>query len=302
MKKLFTLLIVLFAYNAANAQYYWSEQFEYPNDGYRSRFVMDTTHANNRWQIGHPNKVVFDSASCYSMPNVIVTDTVNYFPPNDTSVFTMYHVYTHYPMMQVMFYYKLDIDTNMKAVMEISGDNGANWINPITEDTTYMFYWSSKPSLDTSTASWQAFELGLYPWASAIAGGSYTFPHYRTSDTLLFRFTLISGSDTTHRDGWMMDDFMIVNAPMEGLVHSVDLDLNLNCYPVPAAYRLFIANKKPLTNKAFITVTDVYGREIYNMETNDMLATLNFSLPDGVYCLKYRTGGNVSMKMFTIRH
>jgi hypothetical protein len=301
MKKILTILLTLLAINA-HAQYYWNESFEAPNDGYRSHFIMDTTHSNNKWQIGRPHKVVFDSASAYSMPNVIVTDTLNPFPANDTSVFIIQHYYTSTHALTLDFMYKLDIDTGINATLEISGDRGLNWINPITQDTTYMFYWGGpKPRLDTSTATWQHFQLGLSPWASAISGGSYSFPHYRTSDTILFRFTLISNSDTVHKDGWMMDNFSLQNAPMEGFVNEINNNNLIIIYPVPSAGQLFVFAKEANPAPATITIYNTNGHSLYTSQATDATSILDLNLPNGNYYLKYTTASAYAIKNFIIQ-
>jgi hypothetical protein len=42
--------------------------------------TIDTgSHLHNSWQIGRPGKSVFDSA--YTLPNAIMTDTLNTYPP-----------------------------------------------------------------------------------------------------------------------------------------------------------------------------------------------------------------------------
>ena len=43
------------------------------------------TSASNIWQIGKPQKIIFDSAS--TVPNAIVTDTINFYPINNISRF-----------------------------------------------------------------------------------------------------------------------------------------------------------------------------------------------------------------------
>ena len=87
MRLLFTALLSFVCF-AVQAQYYWNESFEAPYDLNRSHFKIDTTtYHHNIWQIGAPHKTVFSAA--YTAPNVIITDTVNHYPVNDTSVFTI---------------------------------------------------------------------------------------------------------------------------------------------------------------------------------------------------------------------
>jgi hypothetical protein len=255
--RLTLLLLLLLSSFGLQAQYFWGENFEAPFDANRSHFIIDTVnYHHNIWQIGRPHKVVFDSTTPYSPPNVIVTDTVNHYPPNDTSVFIVKHFYMFSATFTFSFKYMLDIDTGTIIKVEISGDSGAHWINPITQDTTYQFYWGfgGKPRLDTSLHTWQNFQLGLDPWLDASPGGPYIFPHYRTSDTILFRFTFISNSDTVHKDGWMMDNFILQNAIMEGSVREV-LDNNMvTVYPIPSNGSLYIHRNEQSSDKATFSI------------------------------------------------
>ena len=93
MKLIFTLIALLLC-NTAYTQWGFFQTFESPNDTFNDKFIIDTVnYPNNVWQIGKPQKTVFDSA--YSYPNAIVTDTLNPYPVNDTSVF-MIKVVSHY--------------------------------------------------------------------------------------------------------------------------------------------------------------------------------------------------------------
>ena len=56
-------------------------------EGSLVQIEIDTSNAGNIWQIGQPDKAIFDSA--FSAPNAIVTDTVNYYPINDSSSFIL---------------------------------------------------------------------------------------------------------------------------------------------------------------------------------------------------------------------
>ena len=76
-----------------------------------SLFVVIDSDSNNVWQIGKPQKIIFDSAA--TAPNVIVTDTVNYYPPNNNSIFIVgYLPWASWGILAVRWSQKLDLDTN----------------------------------------------------------------------------------------------------------------------------------------------------------------------------------------------
>jgi len=300
MQRIITILVVLLSFNA-HAQYYWQENFEAPYDNFRDRFVRDTAgNPNNLWHIGKPQKAVFDSA--YSPDNVMVTDTVNPYPGHDTSVFNLLHTYSFGNSTFMMrFYYKLDKDAGTLAKLEISGDRGLNWIEPLTEDSTYMFYWGGpKPRFDTSVLNWTKFELYMDDWVHAYPGGPIAFPHYRTSDTILFRFTFASGNVVIPHDGWMLDNFAIEDYITEGYVTEVREDDMVKVYPNPSDGRIHIHRVGAADDKGEISVYELRGREVYHTICSSNNYDLDMHLPVGVYLLKYDTGKRYAVKQLVI--
>jgi hypothetical protein len=75
--------------------------------------TIDTiSNPNNIWQIGVPNKPLFNTA--YSVPNVIVTDTINTVPANDTSTFYLFHLRDNQELWHtfgINFWYQMDGDS-----------------------------------------------------------------------------------------------------------------------------------------------------------------------------------------------
>ncbi len=299
MQRLITMLFILCSFTA-NAQWYWQESFEAPYDNNRTKFVIDSSNAQNKWQIGKPQKAVFDSA--YSPDNAIVTDTVNTYPGHDTSVFTILHSYMFSNIMfSLTFYYKLDKDAGSIARVEISGDDGLNWIDPMTEDTTYMFYWGGpKPRLDTSVHSWTKFQLNMEDWANAWPGGPLVFPHYRTSDTVMFRFTFASGNVVIPKDGWILDNFTVEDAIGEGYVAQVRQDDILHIYPNPCGGKLYLQDAGKNEGDAQLKIYSIDGREVYraSCEPNGGYTTL--PLPNGMYILRYERGDRYAIKRLVI--
>ncbi|MBW7914274.1 MAG: hypothetical protein H3C54_11410, partial [Taibaiella sp.] len=143
MKLIFTLIAILL-YNTAYTQWIFENTFESPKNIYNDRFIIDTAnYPNNIWQIGEPQKTTFNSAHSY--PNAVITDTINAYPVNDTSVFYFKVVSYHppglpqhwYELVGFSFNYRLDIDSGEIVKVEISTDSGMHWVNLLEEDTTY---------------------------------------------------------------------------------------------------------------------------------------------------------------------
>ena len=221
----------------------WRTNFDPPyfQQHFSNRFYVDTvTNPNCKWQVGHPTKTVFVSA--YSNPDALVTDTLNTLSPNDTSSIYIKH-FRHWQPFHVFrlhFWFQMNGDSTDRGIMEVSPDSGQTWINILTEDTTYHFFWSSpKPTLTGSTSGWQSFDLDMIEWGSAYPGwGGTPFPIYITSDTVLFRFTYITDSNSVPRDGWMIDDLYLEDWA-EGIAEIQNNNL-ISIYPNPTDENLFI--------------------------------------------------------------
>lgn len=268
MKKIFTCFIFLFASIAAKAQffdaaifdfdssntylYYWGNYKDYKT--LNSALFIDTVdYKRNQWQIGRPNKRVFDSAFTY--PNAIVTDTSAPCLPNDTSVFVLKIASSGFPneyeLYWFSFVYQLDIDTGDIAMLEVSIDSGKAWIN-VLKDTNNYFDWTRpgaiKPDLATSTTKWDS---------AVIVPHVLPTPY---NDTLLLRFTLITGSDTTARDGWMIDH-IATQYPTEGVA---DISRPLfQLYPNPASSDVRLSFAQGLSRNCILSVIDGLGRQVF---------------------------------------
>lgn len=275
--------------------YYWI-RFDDPRE--MDRISFDTiSNPNCIWQIGQPVKSVFTYAK--SEPNALMTDTINSLPANDTSTFYLIHERDNEQLEHVFvlnFWYQMDGDSTDFGIIEISPDNGLNWINMLTEDTIYEFSWSSvKPTLTGSTNGWQQFSVYMTRWAS----GYGSFPIAMTADTIIFRFTYITDSSITAKDGWILDNFVIQDAFM-GIEETQNDDL-ISIYPNPAKNQLFIKTKQ-ITIFQRIQIINYQGQVLSDNEN----ITENYidisHLENGLYFLKYSNNSGYSIKSFVVNH
>ncbi len=281
-------LIVLTSFG----QTYFSLDFDSPlySWSYCKVFRDTVSNPNCIWQVGHPNKTFFDSA--HSAPNVIVTDTVNSIPPNDTSTFYVIHAIT-FPGPRVLglhFWYQINGGSTDRGIVEFSGDSAhVVWINLLTQDTAYNFQWNygvPKPTLTGSEVGWKRFDLNL-------STGQLGFYNSNYGDTLLFRFTYITDSINTPHDGWMIDDIYVEDW-IEG-VPEIQNDNLISVYPNPATDHLTIQRTKS-DNKQTIQIINYLGQILdenqnFNGETIDTR-----QLENGVYLLKYSDTKSFSIK------
>jgi len=293
------LLSISLALFTATAFGQWGWGVDFESSLYLDRIVIDTAaYPNCVWQIGQPGKTVFNSAN--SIPNAIVTDTLNPVPPNDTSVFYLKHVrdniFQPFHVFVLHFMYQMNGDSTDFGTIEISPDTGHTWINLLTEDTTYLMYWqTAKPTLTGSTNGWQSFDLDMTNWASDWGN----FPIAMTADTIIFRFTYITDSSSTNSDGWMIDDFVLEDWS-EGIPEIQNNNL-ISLSPNPTSNKLEIQKTKPAENVRV---------QIMNCTGQILIDNLHFtgenvdvsSLPCGIYFLKYSDDKNFAIKKFIVQH
>ena len=80
MKKLIITCGLIISILTLNAQFH-GDNFDGTWTGISYQeliYDFDTTHGTNVWQIGQPQKTVFNQA--YSLPNALMTDTINSYP------------------------------------------------------------------------------------------------------------------------------------------------------------------------------------------------------------------------------
>jgi hypothetical protein len=285
MKKYLLFYILLLSYSSSLKSQITSWVYDFDNPYELWRFSFDTISNNNcNWQIGKPQKSIFQSA--YSNPNVIITDTINAVSKNDTSIFYMTHIRGILPahVFRLSFWYKMDGDSTDTGKIEISPNNGKNWVNILTEDTTYQMSWqNTKPNLFSSTNGWDYFSVDMTVWASSDSINNPNLPLYFDSDTVLFRFTYSTDSDTVPKDGWMID-----NIEVEDYIEGIEVfitDKNVSIFPNPASNKLYINNKNNFTlNK--VEIIDINGKTCYR-ENNLINSYIDINLlQDGIYFLR----------------
>jgi len=178
----------------------------------------------NIWQIAKPSKPILDTTIYANQTNfnVIITDSLNPYPINDTSSFT---IKIPIPSYATDFFlegsYYIDSDSlNDYGKIEYSMDNGVNWVlisddtltytnqNDPPDTSSWPIYYNHPPIVLTGLSNeWKSFHINLIE--------SYQLFNHNTDqswlDTALYRFTFISDQTFDDRDGLMFDNINIVN-------------------------------------------------------------------------------------------
>jgi hypothetical protein len=212
------------------------------------------SNPTNIWQIGSPQKQVLSNA--WSTPKVIITDSINSYPNNDTSSFTIECTAIQssssvsWTNFTLNFQYFVDSDTLSDfGMIEFSPDNGVTWIDLIN-DPTYAQYlaWVTNnnvgqvPVLTGTSGAWIEANLNMRQLG--------IFLDIQPGTPFLWRFTFISDGIQNNRDGIMYDNILLEINPPIGIEQ-----VNLN------------------SNRKLVNVFDILGRETV-IKSNTMLINL----------------------------
>lgn len=288
----FFIVVLFLTYSNNSIAQQWSNSITF--DTTFSNLYIDTLQVNNSWQIGAPHKILFDSAR--TRPNAIVTDTVNYYPINDTSSFVLkinrppdnfpgvYWVpYMTGPTPFVSFISKIDTDSlSDVGYVEYSLNNGTSWF-PVNDyffvgDYHPPYYGPGIPFFTGTFNGW--FETFIY------LGDSNPDPGIETVDSVLFKFTFVSDSINTNKEGWIIDDITYGTIALLGL-NDIEENNNFNIYPNPVNNEFTIAVTE--TGKIYLQlkIINLLGEMVYQSLIEDQKSGINISdLPKGVYFVK----------------
>lgn len=257
----------------------------------------DTTHhnclilkdSNSIWQIGTPQKTLFNSA--YSGNRAICTDTLNNYGISDTSSFIVKHVAQQgwfsfgipglYHARIFSGWYWVDSDTlNDYGIIEFSPDNGTSWYNPL-EDPIFIPNLAiiDTPVFSGNSGGWKHF---LFRLENDLPG---SIPPIILNDTILFKFSFISDSVDNQRNGLMFDDLRFVDMA-EGIDELSDFQ-NLQVWPNPTSDILYLKTPNELKGKKInLLVYNNMGQIVKksNLSLSGNIDQIDVSgLPEGMY-------------------
>ena len=258
---------------------------------------IDTvSNLNNIWQVGAPQKTIFTNA--YSNPNVIVTDTINPYPINDTSSFTIVNVagdgFTYPHTASLIGEYSVNSDTLTDfGTIEFSPDNGTSWYDIINDTfiTNHIYVQQHWISLTGNSNGWQQFYVNLAPLGPLF--------NIQLGDTVLWRFTFISDNIQTNKDGLMFDNLYFEDY-VEG-IPEIQNDNLISISPNPTSNELRI-HKSNVSDSQKVQVLNYRGQVLYDNSNfiGDMIDIRQ--LPNGIYLLKYAATKYFSVKKFVVQH
>jgi hypothetical protein len=308
MKKLPLLLVILCFANTTFSQ----SAFQYfdGDDTIANNTIeinIDTS-AGNIWQIGPPNKIVFNSAA--TLPNALVTDTINTYPINNKSSFIIgvrnYFVGSPNVLLALQWMQKLDLDSNYDGgVIEFSIDTGKTWQNAFDNPLVYKYYGYLPENKDTLNNGYVAFSGTDTSWRNVwLCFYGFAAPQVINTDSILYRFTFLSDSINNNKDGWMIDNMRFTKTMSHTLKQSV-INNKLLVYPNPANEIIQIEFENNTTIQLIKTIElfNEQGQIVgswSNLPTKTFIETNNYSA--GKYYLKVITNSSTETIPVIIEH
>jgi hypothetical protein len=295
MKKLYFTFAFLLIYVFHSSAQYYRQYFDGADTSfYNSILVGIVPSSSNIWQIGKPQKTIFNGAA--TIPNVIVTDTKKVYPKNNTSRFIakVQIKYTH-GIFALQWKQKLDMNHDHDGgIIEYSIDNGLTWVNVFNNPYVQNFYGFQNSNRDTLQGGVYAFSGTDTVWKDIWLCFSRSWlTKFTDNDTALFRFSFISdGVGTKNKEGWMIDNMMGHPTMIHTLRAGEVQEDYLNVYPNPANSILHVEVQELMEFHIIekMELIDPMGRvveEWQHIPTKFWFDTSNYQ--NGLYFLKIKT-------------
>jgi hypothetical protein len=289
-----SLFAILFICKISSAQYY-QQYFDGADTGLNAIQIELDPDSTNVWQIGKPQKIIFDSSSTH--PFVIVTDTINYYPSNNTSRFTAKIAPNFgswgWGIFALQWKQKLDLDSTLDgALIEYSIDSGATWVNVFNNPLVYNFYGYDTLNVDTLAGGQYVFNGTDTSWKNIwLCFSNSWLQQLQVDDTLLFRFSLVSDSINTNKEGWMIDN-MLAHITFFHTIKEVEHNDYLTIYPNPSKNIINIEMERLqqyhiIEHMELINATGIIVQQWNQIPTKFWFYTSQF--PNGTYFLKVKT-------------
>lgn len=276
------LLLNICSINGQSFCDYFCQDFE--DNECLDQLIIDTVdYPDNLWQIGKPQKQIINHAS--TPFNVIITDTINSYPVNNTSVFDIKYIASEgdkYGLRIFAGNYIAQTDSLKDfGKMEFSPDNGSSWIDILNDKVPdYNIIWNSPiPVLTGKPNEWKYFDF-------MFADNGSVFD-IEVGDTLIIRFSFISDSVFDDLDGIAFDNLCFYDF-VEGISEAKFKYIKSKIYPNPSTEIFTIAFENPRSDPFQLSIYDAQSRLLYTQENiaDDKILVNAMSFRPGIYFYK----------------
>jgi len=229
MKSKLFVIVLLMGATTLNSQTL-SQYFDGADtSAWNSLFIELDPDTSNIWQIGQPQKTIFDSAATF--PNAILTDTMKGYLPDNISRFSfkIQPDFFQFGILALQWKQKLDLDEGHDGgIIEFSLDNGITWQNVFNNPYVYNFYGFDPANQDTLVTGEFAFSGTDGSWKDIWLCFDVSFLYLY--DSIPFRYTLKSDTVDSGREGWMIDN-MLAHMTIIHTVNEKPQNDYFNVYP-----------------------------------------------------------------------
>ena len=297
--QLLVFLVAILLPFIGNSQYYMQYFDGADTNGNAIQIIIDTAN-DNIWQIGKPQKQIFDSAATW--PNSLITDTLNSYPTNNVSKFSYYvntNSFFNGGIIAIQWKQKLDMDLGQDGGMiEFSLDSGQTWQNAFDNPNVYNFYGFDSINVDTLPNGELGFTGTDSTWKDIwLCFGVSWMSNY---PNMLVRHTLVSDSVENSMEGWVIDNLM-VHITIVHTVEEVEKKDYLTVGPNPTNGRVEIQTQKVEGYHVIenIELVNIEGKVIQQWGVSPTKFFVDIqNHPNGVYFLRVKT--NIKSETFKI--
>tara|TARA_R110002050_G_scaffold917_3_gene6566 strand:+ start:11828 stop:12766 length:939 start_codon:yes stop_codon:yes gene_type:complete len=218
MKSLTLCLLFFLSANFLKAQPAIWDTLNFENNLHESRLYFDSTQSSGIWQIGKPQKTLFDSA--YSGELALLTDTLlNYSSSSSDTFYLGFSIYGNGTSIE--FKHRYDMDSlHAFGNIELSADSGQTW--KLLHDSINPFYLWSQQNNNMGYYGTEVYNLytkhdlsgdknGFTGKSTGWVTTMIMFPCYAIKRPweVYLRFNFSADSMALASEGWIIDDILI---------------------------------------------------------------------------------------------
>lgn len=298
---IFTLPLVIFlkfGYSQTYTQYF---------DGadtvmYQSIFFEIDSSAENVWQVGPPQKTIFDSAA--SHPNVLVTDTIFHYPTDNHSwvILEIPDFAWGWGIVALQWKQKLDFEFQKDGgLVEYFDINDSTWKNAFTSPIVYNFFGYDSANVNTLPSGKTGFTGTDSAWKDIWLCFDLSVGGFGNS--FLIRFSLETDSVKNPHEGWMIDNVL----GHISIIHTVKIedDKVLTVLPNLTDGPLEISLNTTLSESHIesIELVNLSGQVLEIFKGIGTQQQINIShYPSGMYYLRVKAGANQTTTGIVLQH
>jgi hypothetical protein len=264
--------------------------------------VQIDTSASNIWQIGLPLKTFFGVS--HSAPFAIMTDSINPYPVNNLSSFTISMdscQWDVFPGAYISFWHKYETDSFLDGgYVEFSADSGNTWVNVVqaysigvADITPYHFYSEADtilgdiPAFSGTQNSWVYSEIYLQWMFGVINPNDATPRDFLYPTKIMFRFNFKSDNINTMKAGWIIDNIEIGYRDVGGHINlNQNPDFEVHLFPNPLESQSIIQVVSATKEKNLIlNLSNSLGQLVLTKEidANSQFIIEKKDLKNGIY-------------------